>query len=201
MQTMVAASPYAGPRPSPARRWAPWVMTGGVLFAVADGITAVMNLRERQLQQQRLSGHPPQGYQVHDVLSVITAASRIRLVLVVAVAVVTIGWARARRNRARLQTDGEAGVEPRLFQVVPKLYGAYLLLVVVALVMNSVTSSAVHSATTVSDIVAYRTDFAVADGLRCAMWVVFVVMVSRVTRLQDAREREGPAVPLQSVRS
>src|SRR5207245_631933 len=65
----IEAWAYWGPRPSPARRWAPWLIVAAAVTVTCDVIRVVLNLVERHYQQQIAAGHSPNRATVRHVLS------------------------------------------------------------------------------------------------------------------------------------
>ena len=99
---MPALTPYAGPRPSPARPWAPWVIGGAVVIAVSNAAQCGLNLLERHYQQQRLSPHPPSVDQVRAAVNAVRVLGTLTAIVVLAWLIVAILWSNHRRPRARL---------------------------------------------------------------------------------------------------
>src|SRR5262245_38556349 len=104
-------TPYSGPRPSPARRWAPFVILAAVALAFVNAVLLVLNLIERHYQQQRGGGQYVSQSTIHDTVSLIRTVSRLSIAIDVAFLVVAIVWATKRRTRSRLAMGGEASVE------------------------------------------------------------------------------------------
>ena len=149
-------TPYSGPRPSPARRWSPWVIIVAAAAAVGSAAQVVLNLVERHLMQQTESGNPPTVAKVRAAVSAIHTADHLTLVAVFAFLVVGVGWSISRRSRPRLARDGESGVEPSLRSVCAPVYGAFWICVVLSLVLSQVARSSVHVGSTPADFVQYR---------------------------------------------
>src|SRR3954468_3966169 len=114
MQSATAFVPYFGPRPAPARRWAPWGIPTSASLALANAALFLLNRIERDLQQHRTSRTPPSAAEVHDTLVRIQRVSQLVILLTIVFLVVTIGWEIKRRSRTRVALHGETGVEARL---------------------------------------------------------------------------------------
>jgi hypothetical protein len=194
---MPAPTPYIGPRPSPARPWAPWVIGGAALIALGNAAQCGLNLLERHYQQQRGTSHPPSLDQVRAAVNAIRTLSTLTAVLLVAWLILAIVWSKQRRPRARLHAFGESSVEPALRSVTPTLWWAMWIGLALALVASLVARGAVHPAMSVDDFVRYRGYLALSDLGRAVAWMCWALMAARATSLQDERERSStPPRPL-----
>jgi hypothetical protein len=196
MQTASAMVPYFGPRPSPARRVAPWVIAGAVALALSNLALLVLNLIERRLQQRRTSVHPASPKQIHDTLTRIHTVSGVATAVVVAYAVVAVIWEVKRRSRARVAQYGEAGVEARLRVVWRRGYAVFIAMIAGSILLSFLTTQVRHSATTIDDIVRYRSYVAAGHAVRIVMWIWLVVLVDRSTQYQERREAASAPIPI-----
>ena len=153
---MPALTPYAGPRPSPARPWAPWVIGGAVVIAVSNAAQCGLNLLERHYQQQRLSPHPPSVDQVRAAVNAVRVLGTLTAIVVLAWLIVAILWSNHRRPRARLRAFGESSVEPALRTVIPAAWWAMWIALAVALIATFVARGIAHPVMNVDDFVRYR---------------------------------------------
>ncbi len=183
---------YAGPRPSPARPWAPWVIATSAAAAFGNAAVCVLNIVERHYQQQRLTSHPPSPQRIHHILNAIRAFTTFDLVAALAFLVVGVTWSIKRRPRTRLKREGEAAVEPALRRVLPLAYGLLFGALIVSIIATTAASSTFHTGMTVSDFVTYRTNLAIGAGARTVMWACWLPLVARATRLQAEREASSP---------
>ena len=188
MDTVAAVLPYSGPRPSPARAWALWVLVTAAACGLGNAALLVLNLVERHYQQQRLAGHAPSVTRIRDTLSMIHTFANLTLIAALAFGVLAIFWERKRRPRKRVARDGESGVEPPLRTVLPPVYWTFWVAIGASFVVNTVARSHIHDGSTIDDIISYRTYLAVGHGIRILMWTCVFVLVLTATALQDRRE-------------
>jgi hypothetical protein len=188
---------YTGPRPSPARRWAPWVIATSVGLALCSAVLLVLNLVERDLLDQVASGESSPRSQMHSVLSVIGTTTTVLRVMIVPALIVSVGWAVSRRTRARVSRGGEPSVEPHLLRVWPLGYRVAVATTVL-IVLGALRARAIRSsATSAADFVEYRTFLAVVYGLLIVSCVLQVLLVLRATSLQDQREADSRAADVE----
>jgi hypothetical protein len=187
--------PYNGPRPSEARRFAPWVVLASGLLAFSHIAQAFLNLIERHYQQQVVAGHPPEQSTIQDTISLIRGIGHVTTALSIAFLVTALLWASKRRNRARLAQFGETAVEPNLWNVSRLVYVMFWGALALSLVLSTWAKSGMHSPFRPSDFVHYRTALSGSNAMRAAMWVCYVVLVVKATKLQDRREALAPPPP------
>src|SRR5690349_15967928 len=113
----VPTTPYTGPRPSPARPWAPWVVAAAGVIALSNAAQCGLNLLERHYQQQRTTTSPPSVEQVRAALNTLKVLGTISVIAVLVWFVLAIIWGNQRRPKARLRSHGEESVEPALRRV------------------------------------------------------------------------------------
>jgi hypothetical protein len=179
---------YTGPRPSPARRWAPWVIVASAVLAVANVVMLVLNLIERGYQEQRESGVPPVTTHIRETLDSLHSIGVFSSVLAFAFLILAVTWSMKRRTKVRLARYGEEGVEATLRSVQPTLYWTLWCALGASLVLTLLAQSVVHVGMTVHEFVEYRGYLAAANGTRAVMWGSVIALVVCATRLQDRRE-------------
>ena len=187
--------PYTGPRPSEARRFAPWVVLTTGLLAFGNVAQAFLNLVERRYQQQVVAGHPPELSTIQDTVSLIRNIGHVLVVLSIAFLVTAVLWASRRRNRARLAQFGESAVEPNLWNVSHVVYVTFWASLALSLVLSAWAKSGMHVPLRPSDFVHYRTALTGSNAMRAVTWICYVVLVVKATKLQDRREALAPPPP------
>jgi hypothetical protein len=192
---------YTGPIPSPARRWAPWVVILGIVVMVGYAAQFVLNVIERGYQHQRETGSTPDAAKVHDTLNRLHQFGGYTTIAVIAFLVLVLIWSNQRTSRARIARLGEDGVEPSLRWVQPLVYWALWVAIAVSILATFAASSTSHTGMTVHDFVTYRTELAVANAARVVMWWCWITLVLLATRRQDEREREAQQARALSVAS
>ena len=188
MQTFPGVAPYTGPRPSPARRWFPFVMVVSAAAALGNGAQLVLNLNERRLQVQRKSAHPPSSATIRRAISAIHTVSGLTTAAVVAFVIVGLIWEFRRRNRSRVARDGESGVEMRLRTVWPSCYVLFFAMIGLSIVTSSLASGTTHTGMSIDDFVRFRTYLAAGAAARMVSWFAFIALAARATSIQDHRE-------------
>jgi len=179
---------YTGPRPSPARVWAPWVILAAAACALGNLVQCALNLTERHYQQRRLTANPPSPDRIRHTISLIHTFSSVTLIGALVFLVVGTTWSVKRRTRARVSQDGEAGVEPRLRDIQPALYWTVWVLIGVSLLITLTAHSLVHPGMTVQNFVTYRTYLAAGNVTRAILWSCWIATVVLATQAQDRRE-------------
>ncbi len=187
-----AATRYAGPRPAPAARVAPWfVLAGGVALAanVALVVLELVELVERSFQEGVSAGKPVTASAVHTAIAHIHTMSVTSTFATIGAAVLGVVWLVQRRSRRRLMQHGEAGVEQRLSALSPRLFTTVLAGLVGAVMATTAAREAITQTTrTASDFADYRGFLAAAAACRCLMWAAMISLVVVATRFQDRRE-------------
>ena len=191
MPTAQDVALYSGPRPSRARRWAPWVVAVSAGLALCNVAMLVLNLVERGYQQQRISGSPPPSECIRETLDSLHTIGNVSSVAALAFLVLGVTWSAKRRTRARVAEEGETGVEPRLRSVNPSVYWTFWAALAASFALALVARSKVHVGMTAEDFVGYRSYLAATNGARAVMWASWVALVIFATRLQDRRETES----------
>ena len=200
MDPLPTSMPYTGPRPSPARRWAPVleVVVGAVVLA--NVILFVLNLIERHNLTRARAGRPVSHAFFEDTLSTINALNRIVLVLMLAFLALDIVWVNRRRGPGRRREFGETGVEPPLNVVSSTLWAVFWGAFVGSIVAFAIARANSHAPMSIDDFIAYRTWIAIAAAFRAATWSFYLALVVAATRMQDRREDASappaPAPPL-----
>jgi hypothetical protein len=182
---------YTGPIPSPARRWAPWVVVSGLVILVGNAAQFVLNVMERGYQQDREHGVPPSVATVKDTLDQLHRIGGYTTIAVVVFLVLAVIWSRQRSSHARIAQYGVDGVEQSLRSVQPVVNIAFWVALAVSLLATFAASSTAHTSMTVHDYVTYRTYLAVSNAARVLMWWCWITLVLLATRRQDDREREA----------
>src|SRR5262249_8757244 len=118
----LASVPYSGPRPSKARRWAPWVVIGFALVSFGNAVQAVLNLVERGYQQDLAAGKHVDPSSVHDTVKTIQSVGRLTALAAFIAVPVFLVWVYKRRSRKLLRLGGEFATQPRLSVVWPRVY-------------------------------------------------------------------------------
>jgi uncharacterized protein DUF2510 len=191
-----ATSVYTGPRPSPARAWAPWVVVTSSVTAALAAAQCVLNLVERHYQQRRLSASPPSAAQIRHTLDLIQTTRTLSLLSATAFLVVAVVWSFKRRPRARLKAEGESSVEAALWRVAPIVYAVFWAALVIGVIASLSASSAVHPGMTIGEFTSYRTRLALSAGARTIMWLCWIPLVVMATKAQARREASaGAALP------
>jgi multisubunit Na+/H+ antiporter MnhB subunit len=180
--------PYTGPRPSPARRWAPMLMVAIVVAVLGSAALLVTHLIERSELQRLKSGHSISRTFIDNHDSFNTLVSRITTAATVVLAVLAFVWTYNRRSSKRLTADGESGVEPPVRSVSSALFMAFWVFVGLAVVSTRIASSYHHTATSISEFIDSRGYLALADLFRVGVWTSFLLIVIKATRQQDERE-------------
>src|SRR3954447_18535989 len=103
----VPTTPYTGPRPSPARPWAPWVIAAAAVLALSNAAQCGLNLLERHYQQQRTTSSPPSVEQVRAALDTLRVLGTIILISALVWLILAIVWGNQRRPRARVRSHVE----------------------------------------------------------------------------------------------
>ena len=178
---------YTGPRPSPARVWAKWLIAACAAVVVGNLVALVLTLIERHHLQERLAGNGPSAATFRDTISAINAVSRIAGGFWLALFVLWLGWLFKRRPKER-RTSGESAVEPPLHRIMPRTFWAYWALWAVAIIYGISTRSLVHSDMTTQDYIDYRTHLAVGHLFAIVGYTCLIVLVVGATRIQDRRE-------------
>jgi len=181
-------APYTGPRPSPARAWAPWVIVVAAACAFGNAALCVLNLIERRYQQRRLTANPVSVARIRHMISLMHSISVALVFAFLAFLVVWISWSTKRRSRLRVSQDGETGVEPRMRDLQPTLYWTEWVLIGVSLLITLIARSLVHPQMTVQQIVTYRTYLAAGNATRLMLWSCLIASVVVATQAQDRRE-------------
>ena len=187
---------YTGPRPSPARPWAPWVIVTSAASAIGNAAVCVLNLIERHSQQQRLTGTPPSVAHIQHTLNTIHAFTSFDLIASTAFVVAGVVWSLRRRPKTRLKRDGETAVEPALRKVLPVVYWAFWAMLVGSLLLTASAASVVHTGMTIPEVVSYRARLAGSAATRTVMWACWIPLVIRSTQLQKQREATSPVAPI-----
>jgi hypothetical protein len=187
--------PYTGPRPSEARRFAPWVVLTSGLLAFANVVQAFLNLVERHYQQQVVSGRPPELSTIQDTVSLIRGIGQVMVALSIAFLVTALLWASRRRNRTRLAQFGESAVEPSLWNVSHAVYVVFWASLALSLVFSTWAKSGMYVPPRATDFVHYRTALAGSNAMRAVTWISYIVLVVKATKLQDRRETLAPPPP------
>jgi hypothetical protein len=187
-------TPYTGPRPSPARPLAPWVILFSALLALGNAGQFLFNWLERGYQQQVRALNPPSVERIHNTISKIHTLGTFNLVMAAGYLIVAIMWSFRRRSRTRLNRDGEIGVEPALRNISPIAYWTMWVALAASIMLTTLASSHSHSTASVSDFIAFRTYLAFGDVARIVLWSCWIVLVAQATALQTRREaiRTGP---------
>ncbi len=178
---------YTGPRPSPARGWAKWLVGACAGVVVSNLVSLVLTLIERHHLQQRLAGGGPSAATFRRTLSAITAVSRVAGAFGVAVFIVWLCWLIARRPKER-RTTGESAVELPLHRIMVRTFWAFWSLWAIGFVFAISSRSLVHSNMTTQDYIDYRTHLAVGHLFAMAVYSCLIVLVVGATRFQDRRE-------------
>jgi hypothetical protein len=179
---------YTGPRPSPARRWAPSVIAVSAVLVICNVVMLVLNLVERGYQQQRVSGSPPSPERIREALDSLHTVGHVSEVAALAFLVLGVIWSAKRRTRARAAREGETGVETRLRSVKPSVYWSCWAALGASVFLALSARSMVHVGMTAEDFVGYRSNLAAANGARALMWAGWVALVIYATKFQDRRE-------------
>ena len=183
---------YAGSRPAPSHRWAPWLLAVVAALVVLQVVATVVNLWERSI----LSHPVPTQSQLartHQLLSALKVIGNVTLGFAALFVVLDLTWHVKRRTRTRVQTYGERGVEPRLRSVFPVIYFGMVSAGVAGIVASRVATGRLHLGMTRPDFVNYRTLFALSHALSAVFWVSVVVLVLKAQALQRAREAQPVA--------
>lgn len=200
MDSLPMAVPYTGPRPSPARRWAPALEAVLGAAVITNVLLFVLNLVERHNLARAKALHPVSRAFFDDTLSTLTALNRIILVVMIAFIVLDIVWVNRRRGSKRRSELGDAGVEPALSVVSRRLWGTFWATFAVSIVAFAIARSSNHIGMTIDDFIKYRTWLAIAALCRAATWGCYLALVVAATRLQHRREAAGmgaaPAPPV-----
>jgi hypothetical protein len=180
---------YTGPRPSPAKPWAPWVIATSAILALGNVFTCVLNVIERHNQEQRLHGADAVvTAHIQHTLTAIRTASTFDLIAASAFVVVGVVWSVKRRPRARLKRDRETAVEPALRTVSPVVYWTFWVTLAASAILAVSATSFSHPGATVQDFITYRTRLAVSAAFRTVMWACWIPLVILSTKLQERRE-------------
>jgi hypothetical protein len=191
-----ATSSYTGPRPSPARVWAPWVVVTSSVTAALAATQCWLNLVERHYQQRRLTLSPPSAAQIRHTIDLIHTMRGLSTLSSTAFLVVAVVWSFKRRPRARLKAEGETSVEAALWRVNPIVYGVFWAALAIGLLASLAAGSAVHPGMTIGDFTSYRTRLAFSAGARTVMWLCWIPLVVTATKAQARREATaGAALP------
>jgi hypothetical protein len=188
MQTTEQPDSYIGPRPSPARVWAPFVVVLCAVLALGNVLMLALNLVERGYQEQRASGVAPALSHIRETLDSLHTIGEFTSWLSLAFVVVAVIWSVKRRTKTRLAADGERGVEAHLRSVNPALYILFWCALGASFLLTIQGRSVVHVGMTPADFVDYRTYLAAANAARAVMWGSLAVLVVLATRRQDRRE-------------
>jgi uncharacterized membrane protein len=195
MQVVTGFEPYTGPRPAPARRWAPWTAATAALLVIGNAVLLVLNLMERRLLTQSKSANPPSRAEITDALGRIHTVSVLMTFALLAFVVVGVTWERKRRSRTRVAQDGETGVEARLRTVWPAGYVVLYAVLAFGLGATLFASTARHNAVTADDFIRYRTFLAAGHATRAVFWSFWIALVLRATQFQEQREAATATPP------
>jgi hypothetical protein len=195
MQSAAVTMAYTGPRPSPARRWAPALVVMMVAVSLGNAVMFVLNLIERHNLAQAKAGRPVSHVFFDDTISTINAVSRMTVIASLAVAVVGVVWSHKRRAPRRKQQEGESGVEPSLGTVSRGLYTTFWTMLGLSFLVSLMANSTRHLGMTVDDFIRFRTLVAAGDLFRIGMWGAFAALVLKATRLQEHRELASAGSP------
>jgi hypothetical protein len=187
-------APYTGPRPSPARGLAPWVLAASAAIALSNVAQCALNLLERSYQQRRLTTNPPSAAQVRAAINTVKALGTITTLVALVWFVLVIVWASHRRPRQRLRHAGESAVEPSLRTVDPAAWWTLWVALALGVLMTAVARSAVHPGMSADDFARYRGYLALGNIARAGSWTCWVVLVARATAQQS--RREAAAMPV-----
>jgi hypothetical protein len=190
-------TPYTGPRPSPARGLAPWVLAASAAIALSNAVQCVLNLLERSYQQRRYTANPPSADQVRTAINTIKALGGITSVVVLVWFILALVWSSHRRPRQRLRQAGEQSVEPALRKIEPAVWWTLWVALGLGLLMTFVARGTVHTGMTADDFARYRGFLALSNLARAASWTCWVALVARATQLQTYRE-SMPMMPAPS---
>ena len=179
---------YTGPRPSPARRWVPWLVVVIVVNALASVSLLVTHLIERHLLQRFKAGHSISSALIDDLDSFNNVMSRIGTATTIAFLVLLLVWTYNRRSDRRLKAEGESAVEPPILSVSSRLYIAFWVFVGLTIVTTRIAASSHHARMSIGDFITYRTYLAGADLFRVGVWISFLILVLVATKQQDERE-------------
>jgi hypothetical protein len=171
------------------------VLTSGLL-AFANVAQAFLNVVERHYQQQVVAGRPPEPSTTQDTVGLIRGIGHASVVLSIAFLVTVLLWASKRRDRARLAQLGEAGVEPNLWNVSRVVYILFWASLALSVALSTWAKSGLHVPLRATDFVQYRAALAGSNAMRAVMWICYVVLVVKATKLQDRREALAPLPPL-----
>jgi hypothetical protein len=195
MQPADVMTAYTGPRPSPAKRWAPALVTLMAIDAVANVVAFGLNLVERHNLERAKSGNPVSRAFLDDTLSTIRALGRISLVVTIGVAIVGVVWSHKRRAPSRKNLGGESAVEPSLHNVSRALNTTFWVMLALAFLATRIAASTQHLGMTADDFIRYRTYLAASDLFRAVMWGSFAALVVKANKLQERRELAPPLPP------
>jgi hypothetical protein len=187
---------YRGPLPSPAKRWAPFVITAAAAAGVASVVLVALNLMERHNQQQRLTGTASAAH-IQTTLHAIHWFSNFSVGATWALVAVAVVWEIQRRPRTRRTVAGEHSVEPLLRHVAPVAYWTFCAAALAVLLLGAASASASHG-TTAPDFVWFRTLRVACDAARVFMFGCWIAVVVRSTQRQTQREAPSIAAPATS---
>ncbi|HEY1738115.1 MAG TPA: hypothetical protein VGI86_05365, partial [Acidimicrobiia bacterium] len=185
---------YLGPRPSPARRWAPWVVLGALLTVVADLVAMSFELVERHWQQRLAARNSVSSATIRSAVAHIQDAHNVAVGTAIVTLALWLVWATRRRSRKRVAAHGEVGVERPLREVVPWAVGLVVLTVLASVVCTHIGLGELPpSGRTAADFASYRGWRAASWCCAAATYAALASVVVTATRGQARREAADPA--------
>jgi hypothetical protein len=171
-----ADAPHTAVGAPKSRSWASLVIVTATAAAAGNAAQCLVNLVERHYQEQAAAGHRPPADTIRDALDALHVLGTLTLVATLVFFVAACVWSSKRRQRGAV----------RLRNVCPPVYWLFWGAALSSLVASTVGKSLVHSGMTATDFVHYRTYLAASNAARCVMWLSWVPLVMRASKLDGA---------------